>query len=94
MLQKELCKKYKDFAKEELLKTENGSDQTGLAARYLTIARQTSCFTFEALIQWIPNKLLVFVIEPNLQKEWIKSFFLVLMVVLYSLIIAASNAIN
>ena len=35
-----------------------------LEARCLTVTRQTSCITFERIIQWIPNKLLIIINEP------------------------------
>ena len=57
--------KFHSKTLEKLLKTANEADQTDLQARGLTIARQTSyIFHFEAVIQWIPNKLLAIVREP------------------------------
>ena len=50
VLQKELCKKYKDFGTTELLKITNDAEETDLEANSLTITRQTSCVTFEAAI--------------------------------------------
>ena len=37
--------------REEFLKTANDADQTDLKARFLTIPRQISCITFEAVVQ-------------------------------------------
>ena len=65
VLQKELCEKYGSFGTEQLLKTASDTDQTDLAARHFTIARQTSCIiTFEGVIQWIANKLSIIVNGP------------------------------
>ena len=51
VLQKELREKCGSFGTEQLLKTASDADQTDLEARHFTIARQTSCITFEGVIQ-------------------------------------------
>lgn len=69
VLQKELWKQQ-SFGTEELLKTANDTDGTDFEARCLTIARQTSCITLEAVIKWILNELLAIFNEPVPSKSF------------------------
>ena len=52
------------LGQKSLPKLQMNADQTDLEARCLTIARQTSCITVDAVIQWVPNNLVVTVDEP------------------------------